>query len=63
MPRDKRADKIFRGTQIGRPPHHYRVDYSEDMTISGRKKPLDFNTLAERVEMNYQNLLFKLNVE
>ncbi len=33
------------------------------MTISGRKKPLDFNTLGERVEMNYQNMLFRLNVE
>ena len=45
---------------MGKPPHHYRVDYRDDLTVSGRKKPIDFRTLGLRVEMNYRNLLHRL---
>ncbi len=59
-PRDKIAEKIFKGTLIGEPPHIKKEEYFEDLTLPPKKKPLDFNTLAERVEMNYKNMIFKL---
>lgn len=60
IPRDLDQEIVFKGTQVGRPPHHYRVDYREDLTVSGRKKPIDFKTLGLRVEMNYKNMLHRL---
>ncbi len=59
-PRNKGEEVIFKGTLVGKPPHDYRIDYKDDLTVSGRKKPIDFNTLGQRVEMNYKNLLMRL---
>ncbi len=61
-PRDKNAEIIFKGTQVGIPPHDYKIDYKDDLTVSGRKKPIDFKTLAQRVEMNYENMLRRLGM-
>ena len=60
IPRDFAQEKIYKGTLIGKPPHYQREEYHEDFTLPNRKKPLDFDTLAEKVELNYQNMLVKL---